>query len=274
MENDNFSSDSTELVPTFITASDVSVIDKDQYGHTLKRSTLCVICRHHQLRDINLARARDYKSIQEISSEFNIPPDIVRKHFDNHYILSSTSQKAIKIKEDTSPEAKEVISKIFDGNVDILEGSESVLKSKAARLNIITNKILEMSDRSEIDALDEDERLEFLALHRVAEEIENSIMKVYQVIDKKLFPARREDLMNAILSYKMNYLSKMIDETKLVLLEFKKKPEYVDLINVLIGELAKRFNKLEEEILRSGGMVRPESPVIETTEMVMSNDRS
>ena len=229
----------------------------DIHGHTLRYSNMCTICRHANLMHINIARARDHKPYLQISKEYGVPTEALRKHFDNHYELSDYNRRIVKLQDDTSPEAREIISKIFDGNTDLLEGTSSVLKSKATRLNAVKARIEELTTSMEVGAIEDMDKQEIIMLHRLAQDIEDSILKAYQIIDKKVFPFKKEELSNAVLSYKLETLSKMLDEIKLVLMDFKKRPGCSDIIDDLTNELAKRFNRLEDEVLKSGGIIKP-----------------
>ena len=93
-------------------------------------------------------------------------------------------------------------------------------------------------------------------LNKLAEDIENSIMKVYQIIDKKLFPANQEDLAKAVLSYKLSILSKFVDNIITVFLEFENDPKYTELIQQLRMALSKKISILESAILKSGGVMK------------------
>lgn len=245
---------------SLVTAGD----DHDTYGYTIRVSGLCAICRMAARREVNLARARDHKKFTEISVEFKVPVETIKKHFQNHYVISEYNTQIIALSEDTTKEAKELITKIFDGNTDFLDGVSAVLKSKAVRLNDIQNSLSSLNDNAEIGALEDTDKQERIMLHRLAEDVENSITKVYQLMDKKIFPFKKEELSNAILSYKLETLSKMLDEVKIVLMDFQKRPgvgTYVDIIGDLTVELVKRFNKLEAEVVQSGGIVVPQPQI-------------
>ena len=234
----------------------VSYREQDTYGYTVRYSNMCTICRHVKLSDINLSRSRDHKTFQEIQKEFGVPYEALRKHFENHYALSEYNQRIIKLQDDTSPEAKEIISKIFDGNTDLLEGASAILKSKATRLNAIRMRIEEINNALEVSAAEDMDKQEFVLLNRLSQDIEDSMLKAYQIIDKKIFPFKKEELTNAVLSYKLETLSKMLDEVKLVLMQFRERPECSSFIDELTQELAKRFNRLEDEVLKSGGILK------------------
>lgn len=225
------------------------------YGHVLRYSAMCTVCRHVDLAKINLARAKDHKAYSSISKEFGVPVEALRKHFDNHYELSGYNKRIVNLQDNTSTEAKEIISKIFDGNVDLLDGTTAVLKSKAVRLNAIRARIEELTTNIEVDAAEDVDKQEFIMLNRLAHDIEDSIIKAYQIIDKKIFPFKKEELSNAVLSFKLDTLDKLTDEVLIVLDEFKKNPEYTDLINAMKLAISNRIALLEKDILKSGGIM-------------------
>ena len=65
----------------------------------------------------------------------------------------------------------------------------------------------------------------------------------------------REDLSNAILSYKLGILSKLLDDIQVVFIQFEKNPVYNSLVRNLRQALSERFNLLEDNILKSGGVL-------------------
>ena len=82
----------TTFVPTQIipagSNTPVAYSEPESYGHTLRFSNMCTICRHVKLSDINKARAQVFKSYSDISKEYNLPQEALRKHFENHYMIS------------------------------------------------------------------------------------------------------------------------------------------------------------------------------------------
>jgi len=247
---------STELVPVETPTTSIQEEDTATYGRVLKRSTICTVCNHPQYREINLMRARDHMPLDEISRLMLVSVDALRIHFKNHYMISESNSRIIALREDASPEANELVRKIFDKEIDLFSGAQSVLESKAERLNAIRSRMQLLTDRQEIDALDDIETAEFISLNKLAEETENSVLKAYQIIDKKLFPMKKEELSNAILQYKLNILSKMLDQIQIVFLEFESNAQFKPLIDELRRALASRFNQIEDEILKSGGIMQ------------------
>jgi len=258
------SKDSKDLVPL---QKDELVLPKqlqsqyEQFGVIIRRSTLCPICTHPGHMEINLLRARDHESYDRISKLKYVTIDALETHFKNHFQISSPNRKILAIKEDNSPEAVEIVEKIMEGDFDIFAGAEGVLDNKAKRLLIVTNRIKALSNELEIDNLDPIQTQEFIHQNKLAEDIENSILKTYKLVDKKLFPVRKEELSKAIISFKLNILLKVLNQVQLVLIQFEKEPEYTDLIRNLRAELSVRFNLLEEEVLKSGGTLHSESHV-------------
>jgi hypothetical protein len=234
-----------------------------QYGRLIKRSSLCVVCQRIDHREINLMRARDHNTLGEIELEKQIPKRELRRHFENHFILTESNQEIINLRENTDSEKREIITKAFEGNLDVIEGASSILKSMAERLSMLRNRMRTLSDGLETETLDNkvldnDDRNEFLDLNRECTKIEKEMLKAYEVIDKKLFPPNKEDLYDAVLSYKLDILSKMLDQIWIEFSEFERKSEaHFMLIQELKEQLAIRFNRLEDEILKSGGILRP-----------------
>lgn len=232
------------------------------YGKYIKRSRICPICIHPEHMTINLMRARDRLTYDEIAQNMNVSLDSLDIHFKNHFYISKNSRTLIELKEgENTTEANELIAKIMEGDVDLFSGAVAVLDSKVERLHPIRERIKSLTDHLETSNLDQFETQEFVQLNKLAEEIENSIFKMYQIIDKKLFPFRKEDLANAVIAYKHNILSKIVDYVQIRLIELESIPSYTTTNIELIGELrqilAQDFNKLEEDILKSGGIMQP-----------------
>lgn len=205
--------------------------------------------------EINLLRARDKVSLQEISTQTQFTIDTLEKHFKNHWLIAPKEKKILDLMENSSEEANLLVERIMEGDADIFSGSQAVLESKIQRLHPIQQRLKVLSDKLECDALDDTEKQEYILLHRLANDIENSITKIQQIIHEQLFPVKREELSRAILNYKLSVLQKLIDQIILVFLEFESKPEYKVLIADLRLELAQRINAIEENILRSGTLL-------------------
>lgn len=248
---------STEIIKKGNTAIEPIVESTDYYGKYLRKSRGCSICIRKDHMEINLLRARDHMTIEDISTSKGVSMDTLRTHFNNHFILSNNIKIIINLKENTSQESTELVTAILDGNVDLYAGSKGVLESKGQRLGPVQQRIKELHDYQELRLLEEQELIELIQFHKLAEDIENSILKTYQIIDKKLFPINREDLSTAILSYKLGVLSKLLDDIQLVFLQFEKNPLYTELVKNLRVALSERFNFLEDSILKSGGIIKP-----------------
>lgn len=264
-------SDNDVLAPAIIPKSNGGI---KTYGKRIHRSRLCPICTHRDIKEINLMRARDHMSLDEIHTIKNVSISALRTHFNNHFIINKTNRDIIAVKEDGSSEASEIIETIFEGDVDIFAGAQGVLESKAQRLNPILNRLKKLTTELEVNGLEDFETQEYMALNKLAEDIENSMFKTFQVVDKRLLPFKREEISNAILSYKLKILKKMLDRIQLVLVEYEKKPEYNNLIRDLRATLAEHFNKIEDEILQSGGtIVNPYETSVSDTNTFLKDAR-
>jgi hypothetical protein len=230
----------------------------DQYGLLQRKSKICTICNKLNHTQINMARARDHKKLGEIAAEFSVTVHDLRTHFRAHFIINENQQRIIDFKEDDSTEAKEIITKVFERNTDLLDGAQSVLQSKAVRLSDINLFLKDLADKREIDALNDVEKQEYVQYHKLANDLENSILQTYVTMDKKMFPFRKEDLGLAVTSYKLSVLSKLLDQVQLVFLEFEKvNPQYSAMIKEMRTALAEKFNEMEDIISKSGGLITP-----------------
>jgi len=229
-----------------------------EHGYYAKRSTLCPICTREDHMEINLARARDHIPLNDIAIQYGESPSLLKTHFGSHFLVSPTNQQILNLMEDDSQEAKEIVTKIFEKNIDLVDGAESVLQSKAQRLLPILNRIKELTDSQEITVLSDEDKQELFLLNKQAGEIEDSILKAYTTIDKKLFPFKKEELSNAVTAYKLSVLSKLLDQIQLVFIEFEhRSPEYSQLISEMRNTLADKFNQLEDIIVKAGGLLKP-----------------
>jgi len=240
----------TAIVPT------IEPDKMDYYGKYIKKSRACIVCTRRDHMEINMMRAKKHLPLSDISYNVNISVDNLTTHFNNHYIISSSVQKIINIKEDTNQESRELVASILEGNIDLFAGAQGVLEAKGQRLHFIQNRIKELSDHQETRILEDIEIQEFFQMNKLAEEVENSILKTWQIIDKRLFPISRDDLSNAILSYKLGVLSKILDDIQIVFVDFEKNPAYANLIQNLRISLSEKFNFLEDSILKSGGVIQ------------------
>lgn len=249
---------SNEIVPTSVL--ETAVIESDAletpFGRYVKKSRLCPVCIRRDHMEINYLRARDHLSYSDISMQKQVTIDALDIHFRNHFVISKNNQQLLDLRENSSQEASDIIQRILEGEVDLFGGAQSVLQSKVQRLADIKNRLKFLSDQQEIDNLDDVEKQEYILLHKLAEGIENSIMNVHQILDKKLFPSNKEELAKSVLSYKLSVLSKFVDDIVIVLLEFEKNPEYRELVQNIRRVLSTRVSSLETAILRSGGEIK------------------
>lgn len=234
------------------------VVGSQDFGYYVKRSTLCPVCNRLDHMDINATRARDHMTISEISQQYGLPVITLEKHFDNHFMVSVQNRKIINLKENDDQESRELVTRILEGNVDLIEGAESVLKSKSQRLHMITQRIRALTDKQEIGVLEDIELQELNELHKRASDLEDSIVKTFIVIDKKMFPFKKEEMINAVTSYKLSVLGKMVDAIQLVFVDFEKQGgEYQTMVQEMRVALADKFNKLEDQIVKAGGIIKP-----------------
>jgi len=235
--------------------SDIDVLETP-YGKYVKKSRLCPICIRRDHMEINYLRARDHTPYSDISVQKQITIDSLDIHFRNHFVVSKNNQQLLDLRENSSQEANDIIQRILEGDVDLFGGAQSVLQSKVQRLNDIKSRLKFLSDQQEIDNLDDIEKQEYILLHKLAEGIENSIMQIHQILDKKLFPSNKEELMKATLSYKLSVLAKFVDDIVVILIELEKNTEYRDLIHQIRRALSQRVSAIETIILKSGGEIR------------------
>jgi phenylalanyl-tRNA synthetase alpha subunit len=225
------------------------------FGVYIIRSTLCDICMCQDHMRINSARGQKYKSYKEIGEEFGFSKELVEKHFKKHFAVNSKAQKLINLTESSSPEAHEIVTQILEKNLDFVDGSSAVLQSKTRRLSLVWNRLKEIYEIQEDKDLEIVETQEYLQLHKLANDIEDSITKTLKEIDKKIINSKGEGISNAIMQYKLNILSRLLDNIQLIFFKFERQsPIYAELISNIRKELAKEFNKLEDEILKAGGI--------------------
>ena len=232
--------------------------ENDQYGHFLRPSNICPICLRPDRNAIHLARARDHQTLDEIVKTYGVSKKDLQRHFENHYRVSTANQDIINIYENTDSAKRDIINSAFEGTLDIVHSTSAILRNYATRLNVIQSRLNVLSDELERDMLEEEETEEFIRLNALATDITKNMLKAYQVIDKKLFPTDSTELWNSVLAYKLDSLGKLLDGILIVFAEFEKKsPEYNIMIQEIKESLRLKFNKLEEEILNSGGSLNP-----------------
>jgi len=247
---------------SYATTTEISPIVENEYkkyGKILTRSHLCNVCTSKYLDKINLLRARDHKTYAEIV-EIIQSPGInelsLSKHFKNHFHINKTHSDIISLKEDTSPESLEIVEKLLEGEIDIFSAGNALLDIKTKRLNFIMSRIEFLNAHLEEDSADDVDKQEFVSLNKSATELETSITKLIVILDKKMFPSSQTDLSNAVLQYKLNVLSKIIDNVQLTLLDLEKTPEYFVVIQEIRKVLASKIGSIEDDILKSGGVIK------------------
>lgn len=251
-------------------ASTALIAKKDAYGFYLTHSHLCNVCNAKNHMEINLLRARDHLSYKEIVTRLKQPgisEDILKKHFTHHYIISTSQSKILSLTEEGSSEALAIVTKIFEGNLDVFTAGHAILESKAGRLQPITSRIQFLSAHLEDDSADDTDKQEYIQLNRIATDIEDSMAKIYFAMTKNLFPASKEEMSNAILRYKLEILSKIIDQIQFILLELENDPVMGILVQRIRFELAQKIGSIEDEIIKAGGIIKS-APASEKKEEV------
>ena len=227
------------------------------YGKYIQRSKICPICLRRDHMDINYMRSRDHMTCHDIALARQASIDSLELHFRKHFVIAKHHQDILDLQENSSQESNEIITRIIEGEMDFFGGAQAVMNSKAQRLHPIHERIKSLADRYEIDDLEDVEKQEFMLLNKLAEEVENSIMKIQTAVDKKYIPNTKEELARAMVSYKLSVLTKFVDDIVLVLIEFERIPEYRELVRQIRNTLSQRVSALEASILRSGGMLQP-----------------
>lgn len=246
----------TDLVPVLensIVEADI-VEDLNQYGKVHKRSRLCPVCVRPDHMDINLARARDHLSIEDIVYRFNVSEEALKIHFGNHFYISRNSRRIIELRERVPTEANEFVDRMLEGDLDFFCAMEAVLKSKAKRINVISQRLDVLTDDQEVDNLSQFETGEFIQLNKLLNDLENDAIKVQELMLKKFFPGGKQEMNNAIMAFKYSVLTSMLNSIQLTLNEFEQNSEDAPVIRRLRSALADKINRIEEEILRSSGI--------------------
>ena len=247
-ENKSLITSNNKLVP--------SELIEHPYGNYIKKSRICPICMRNDNMEINRLRAVDHLPYDAIINIKGVTRDALDTHFSKHFIISTVTQDILNLKEDSSQEANEIIKRVLEGEVDLFGGSQAVLKSKIQRLHDIRERLKFLSDRQEIDSLEDIEKQEYIMLNKLAEDTENSIMKVHQILHKKVFPSSKEELTRSMLAFKMSVLSKFVDDIVVTLIEFERNKEYQELIRQIRLSLSQRVSSLEALIFKSGGILQ------------------
>lgn len=226
------------------------------FGEYVRKSRVCPVCMRSDHMEINYMRAQHHMTYREIAVNKTLPESALDTHFRNHFIISKHHQDIIDLQENSSQESNEIIARILSGEVDLFGGAQGVLKSKVQRLHEINAQRKELADRQEVGNLEVEDQQRYLLLNKLAEDVENSIMKVHQILDKKYFPTNEEELKRKLLSFKYSVLKNFVDEVILVLIEFEKNPEYRDLVRQIRLALSPRISLIEEKIMKSGGAIQ------------------
>lgn len=225
------------------------------FGRYIKKSRICPICTRKDHMEINALRGQQHLSYEDISIEKKTTLEALEVHFKKHFLISTKDQQLLNLKENDSQEANELVSRILDGNADLYSALHDLLKAKAQRYHMIQEQIKTLSDQQEIDNLTDIEKQEFIFLSRLSDGMEDKILKVYQLIEKKLFPDP-ETTAKAILNYKLDIFSKLVDSIITVFIEVEKQPQYTQLIQQIRVMLAQQVSVVEADILKSGGIIR------------------
>lgn len=225
----------------------------ETYGQVLRQSTLCPVCISLRCKEVNLARARDLKSYAEITSEFGFSRDTLESHFRQHYDINTKQKKLLSLKENTDSEDLAIVGKVFDGEIDAFSALQDILKYKAKRLHGVNQRLNKIEEQFDIGNENVEDKQEYALLHKTANDIENSMQKIYKMLHEYMFPTNREALTNAVLQYKINILSQIVDGIQDVLNDMEKDPEAEIIIRIIRKRLSIKINKIEGDILKSGG---------------------
>ena len=227
-----------------------------KFGEYVRKSRICPICKRDDHMEINRMRAVECLPIRDIATAKGTTPDALETHFRNHFIIAKHNQDILDLQESSGQEPNEIITRAIEGEIDLFGGALAVTKAKAQRLHGINERIKYLADQREVRDLDVEEKQEYMMLCKLAEDVENSIIKTQQFVHKKVFPSSKEELAKQVTSYKLSVLSKFVDDVIMVLLEFEKNPEYSNLIKQIRISLSQRVSSLEARILKSGGVLR------------------
>lgn len=248
------------------------------YGKSVSQSAICPICKSSRMNDINLLRAVHHKTYDEISTEIGVKLSDVRRHFERHYRVNDNVAKVLAIKEHVKPEVQDMITKIFDQNVDFISGIQSIMKGRAERYLGIKERIDEL-DRERINNdYDYDPETKtgmdktgnytaYVKLQDIANKLESALAQDYKAMHDIFFSASQEDIQRAIIDYKLKYLQKVLDAIVIVFKMFEAKgPDYELIIHELRLSLAKQFDFLELEVVRAGGVIDASQQKVIATE--------
>jgi hypothetical protein len=231
------------------------VVPNSTFGEYVRKSRICPICLRRDHMEINYMRAEHHMSYDAIIHDKSVTRDALDIHFRKHFLIAKHHQDIIDLQENSSQESNEIISRILEGDVDLFGGAVGILKSKGQRLHGIRERLKQLEDQQEIENLEVEGKQEYLFLQKLANDVENSMFKVQQLLDKKYFPTNDEELKRKMISFKYSVLKNFVDTVILVLIEFEKIPEYTELVRQIRLSLSPRISALENRIMRSGGTI-------------------
>jgi hypothetical protein len=222
------------------------------YGTYNQQSLSCPICTHKKHNDINLLRAKQYKTYRELATELSTTIAVVKRHFESHFILSPACQRLVSLRENSNESAQEIVRQILEEDLDLISGAKGVLKSKANQVTMLNNRIQALQeefDRGNLDPLDAPTNTnQFIVLIKALKDAENDILKTYKLVDDKLFPSK-EEFNDAFLHFQLAYLKKMIDNIQAVFIKYQNQTsESGELIDNMRKDLAQYFNGMELEV--------------------------
>ena len=193
------------------------------YGKTMQESTVCSLCMSKKHNEINLLRVKKHMSCVDIADLLKVSEKLVRTHFENHFIPNKATQRILSINENTSPEARDIIANIMEGNYDFHTGLDLVMKSRAERLVDVKYRLKDMREARESYRSDdeEDDTIAFCKLSKVAEDLEKSLIETYKIYKQEMFPMDQAQINNALLSFKLTILQSMIDRILTVFIEYE-----------------------------------------------------
>ena len=252
------------------------------YGRSLSQSPICAICKSSRQNDINLLRAVHHKTYDEIATEIGAKISDVRRHFERHYRVNDNVAKVLAIKEHVKPEVQDMITKIFDQNVDFISGIQSIMKGRADRYLAIKERIDELDKERLTGEYDYDPETKsgmdktgnynaFVKLQDIANKLETALAQDYKAMHDIFFSASQEDIQRAIIDYKLKYLQKVLDAIVVIFRMCEStSPEHALVINELRRALAQQFDFLELEVVKAGGgILDVTSPKVIATEAVV-----
>src|SRR5271157_3187880 len=235
-----------------VSPSSIEIIQEEaEFGKLIRRAIrVCPVCMRADHMEISRMRAVNHMTYKDISIAKGISQDSIRLHFTKHFMISERNQQILDLRENNSPEALELVTKILDGKLDLYTGSKGILQDQAQRVHMLRKRLEyleERKDQSEIPGSPEVEDVEIqeaILIHREIDNIQAGMTKLLQIIDKKCFPFDDEQRSRAVLQFKYDILSKFVDEIITIFFEFEKKPEFTELIPALRNALVPKVNRM------------------------------